>query len=493
MNNPMLPPTDSPSIFERSVPGRVGFSLPAEPADTAAAIDAQIPAALRRTKSLSLPEVSELDVVRHFTKLSTRTIGLDTAFYPLGSCTMKYNPRLNERAAQMNAWRNLHPDQPVETMQGLLKIVYETQTWLGDLTGLPATSFQPAAGAHGELTALMVARAHFDSRGENLRRKVIVADTAHGTNPASVARCGMMTVEIKSNADGRIDLENLKQHLGDDVACVMITNPNTLGLFENSIHEVADAVHAAGALIYMDGANFNAIMGRVRPADFGADMMHINVHKTFSCPHGGGGPGAGPICVRDFLAPYLPRPWVVKNANGTYSLQNDCPQTVGRVRSYIGNLANAVRTWTYLRTLGADGVREASGAAVLAANYMARQLKDAYEIPFGERCMHEFVLSANRQKAVGVRALDLAKGLLDLGYHPPTIYFPLLVPEAMMIEPTETESKETLDAFCAAMLQLNDTAHSAPDTLLAAPVTTAVRRLDEGQAARKPILTWPMQ
>mgnify|MGYP001026382198 CR=1 FL=1 len=485
-----IPPTDCPSIFERSVDGRVGVVLPEEPAGIDALIESSIPSEFLRKEQPYLPQVGESDVTRHYTNLANRTLGLDTAFYPLGSCTMKYNPRFHEKAASMECFRSLHPEQPESTMQGMLRIVYEAQKWLGELAGLPAVSFQPAAGAHGELTSMMVIRSYFRSRGETNRCKVIIPDTAHGTNPASAMRSGMSTVEIKSGLDGRIDLEELTKQLGPDTACVMITNPNTLGLFENRIREIADMIHAVGALLYVDGANFNAIVGRVRPGDFGADLMHINVHKTFSCPHGGGGPGAGPICGRDFLAPFMPHPWVMLK-DGQYTLEDDCPQSLGKVRAFIGNLPAAVRTWCYLCELGAQGFREVSGYAVLNANYIAKLISGVYEIPYGERCMHEFVLSADKQKHQGARALDLAKGLIDMNYHPPTIYFPHLVSEAMMIEPTETENIETLEKFAAAMLQLAEVAEKQPQQLLESPVKTVVRRLDEGLAARKPVVCWP--
>ena len=379
---------------------------------------------------------------------------------------------------------------PTTRCRVLLHVYHEVGRWLSALTGLGACSLQPAAGAHGEFTALMVAKAYFDDRGDHTRRQVIIPDTAHGTNPASAHRCGLEPVEIKSDARGRIDLDQLKARLGPQTACVMITNPNTLGLFEDRIHEAADLVHDAGALIYLDGANFNAIVGRVRPGDFGADLMHINVHKTFSVPHGGGGPGAGPICVRDFLAPYLPAPWVECEA-GRYRVERDCPKSVGKVRSFLGNVNNMVRTYAYLRQLGEDGLRQVSGHAVLNANYLAALLAAAYDIPFGTRCMHEFVINASRQKNAGAKASDIGKKLLDMGYHPPTTYFPLIVPEALMIEPTETESRETLDAFADAMIEIARLVQEDSAQVTSAPVTTPVGRLDELAAARQPVLVWP--
>ncbi|MBX7244164.1 MAG: aminomethyl-transferring glycine dehydrogenase subunit GcvPB [Candidatus Sumerlaeaceae bacterium] len=482
--------TSAASIFERSVPGRTGFSLPAESADTAKKVDDAIPARFRRKSRAALPEVGELDVVRHFTHLSTRTLGVDTTFYPLGSCTMKYNPKINEDIAALPGNCHVHPHQPADTMQGLLKVYHDTAEILGKLTGLPGVSLQPAAGAHGEFTALLVMKAYFESRGEAHRNEVIIPDTAHGTNPASALRCGLEAVNIQSDSRGRVNIEELKSRLGPNTACMMITNPNTLGLFEDQIHEVAELIHAAGALIYLDGANFNAIVGRVRPADFGADMMHINVHKTFSIPHGGGGPGAGPICVRDFLAPFLPAPHI-KFDGTSYSFDHNCPQSIGKVRSYFGNVNNVMRTYVYLRQLGEEGVRQIASYAVLNANYLLSLLAGAYDVPFGRRCMHEFVINATRQKNQGARAMDIAKKILDYGFHPPTTYFPLIVPEALMIEPTETESKETLELFAAAMLEIARLSAEDSSQVTAAPQSTPVTRMDELAAARQPVLSWP--
>jgi glycine dehydrogenase subunit 2 len=479
-----------PTIFELSVAGRKGHSLPAIAPDAEAAIADMIPERFRRRQPAALPEVGELDVVRHYTRLSRRTMCVDTNFYPLGSCTMKYNPKVNESVAAMEGFTGAHPEEPESSLQGILKVYYDVAQALSRLTGLPGCSLQPAAGAHGEFTALLVAKAWFDDRGEHERREVIIPDTAHGTNPASALRCGLRAVEIKSDARGRIDLGQLRAKLGPATVCVMITNPNTLGLFEDQMHEAAAMIHEAGALVYLDGANFNAIVGRVRPADFGADLMHINVHKTFSIPHGGGGPGAGPICVRDFLAPYLPSPWVVYE-NGRYSLVSDCPKSIGKVRSFFGNVNNVVRTGAYLRQLGAEGLREVSGHAVLNANYLLSLLAGGYDVPYGPRCMHEFVINATRQKNQGVKAMDIAKKILDYGFHPPTTYFPLIVPEALMIEPTETESKETLEAFAAAMLEIARLAETDAFRVTAAPETTPVTRMDELAAARQPVLAWP--
>ena len=484
------PQASQPTIFEQSVPGRTGFSLPAEPPDTDAAVEAAIPASLRRAVAPSLPEVGELGVVRHYTLLSLRTLCVDTTFYPLGSCTMKYNPKVNEDVASLGGFTHVHPEQPESTMQGTLAAYHAIARALGALTGLPGVSLQPAAGAHGEFTALLVVKAYFDDRGEPDRREVIIPDTAHGTNPASAIRCGLEPVEIRSDARGRVNIEGLKARLGPRTACVMITNPNTLGLFEDRIGEVAQLVHDAGALLYLDGANYNAIVGRVRPGDFGADLMHINLHKTFAVPHGGGGPGSGPICVRDFLAAYLPAPHIGFDGS-RYRFNRDCPKSVGKVRAFFGNVNNLVRSLVYIRQLGAEGMREVSGHAVLNANYLLALLADAYDVPFGARCMHEFVINATRQKNQGVKAMDIAKKLLDYGFHPPTTYFPLIVPEALMIEPTETESKETLELFAGAMLEIARLAVDAPAEVTAAPETTPVTRMDELAAARQPVLAWP--
>ncbi len=481
---------DNTTIFEKSVSGREGFSLCAEPPDTAEAVEKAIPAALRRVSPPALPEVSELSVVRHYTHLSTRTLGVDTTFYPLGSCTMKYNPKVNEDIAALGGFCHVHPDQPEETVQGFLEVIHELARSLRELTGLPGVSLQPAAGAHGEFTALLVVKAYFDDLGQTRRRQVIIPDTAHGTNPASAIRCGLDPVEIKSDGRGRVNLDELKKHLGPETACVMITNPNTLGLFEDQIGAVAALIHEAGALLYLDGANYNAIVGRVRPGDFGADLMHINLHKTFSVPHGGGGPGSGPICVRDFLAPYLPAPHIRREGE-RFFFERDCPKSVGKVRAFFGNVNNVLRSYTYIRQLGEPGLRDVSGHAVLNANYLLALLAGAYEIPFGNRCMHEFVINATRQKNLGVKAMDIAKKLLDYGFHPPTTYFPLIVPEALMIEPTETENKEMLELFAAAMLDIARLAEQDAARVTASPQSTPVTRMDELAAARQPVLSWP--
>ena len=484
------PRVDTATIFEKSVVGRRGFSLANESLDTDAAVNAAIPSESLRATAPALPEVSEFSVVRHFTHLSMRTLGVDTVFYPLGSCTMKYNPKINEDVASLSGFVQTHPEQPESTIQGILQAYHDLAHALGELTGLPGVSLQPAAGAHGEFTALLVLKAYFEAKGEGHRTKVIIPDTAHGTNPASAIRCGLEPVEIKSDSRGRVNVEALKEKLGPDTACVMITNPNTLGLFEDRIGEVAQIIHEAGALLYMDGANFNAILGRVRPGDFGADLMHINLHKTFSVPHGGGGPGSGPICVRDFLAPYLPSPQVV-HEDGRYRLKTDLPHSIGKVRTFLGNVNNVIRSYAYVMQLGGEGLRQVGDHAVLNANYLLALLAGSYDIPFGKRCMHEFVINASKQKSQGVKATDIAKKLLDYGFHPPTTYFPLIVPEALMIEPTETENREMLDLFAAAMIEIARLAATDASAVTMAPQTTPVSRMDELAAARQPVVAWP--
>jgi len=436
----------------------------------------------------ALPELAEPDVVRHFTNLSTMNMSVDSHFYPLGSCTMKYNPKRNERLASLPGWLNVHPYQPDDTAQGLLQLLYELQQYLAEITGLPGVSLQPAAGAQGEATALMVAAAHFRTRGES-RQVVLTPDSAHGTNPASARAAGFETVSIRSTADGRVDLDTLREKLNQRVAVFMITNPNTLGLFDTQVSQIAELVHAHGGLIYLDGANMNAILGIARPGDFGADMMHFNPHKTFSGPHGGGGPGAGPICVTSTLAPYLPSPIVARDQD-RYRLETDRPRSIGRVRSFFGNVGVLIRAYCYIRSLGPDGLRSASEHAVLNANYLLSRVKHFLAVPHGDRCMHEFVASAaalKQEKGLKQPAMDLAKRLLDFGFHAPTVYFPLTVPDALMIEPTETESKETLDAFAEALFHVSG---ESAELLHDAPHSTIISRPDEVHAARHPILKW---
>ncbi|HPM83097.1 MAG TPA: aminomethyl-transferring glycine dehydrogenase subunit GcvPB [Candidatus Anammoximicrobium sp.] len=472
-------------LFELSKPGRRAVRLPACDVPRRPCAE-RVPADMLADAPPPLPEVAEPDLVRHFTNLSTLNMSVDTHFYPLGSCTMKYNPKRNERLAALSGLADLHPYQPEDTLQGLLQLLFELQQMLGEISGLPAVSLQPAAGAHGELTALMVAAAHFRDAGQR-RTKVLTPDSAHGTNPASARMAGFETVTVRSTAGGVVDVDDLRAKLDDNLAVFMITNPNTLGLFDGQVGQIAEWVHARGGLIYLDGANMNAILGITRPGDFGADMMHFNPHKTFSGPHGGGGPGAGPICVTEKLGAYLPAP-VVAYDGRRYRLDTDRPKSIGRVRSFFGSVGVLIRAYCYIRTHGPEGLRAVSENAVLNANYLLSRVKDFLPVPQGDRCMHEFVASAAAlKKAKGLTAMDLAKRLLDEGYHAPTVYFPLTVPEAMMIEPTETESKETLDAFAAALFRLTQ---ETPGALHDAPHTTPVSRPDEVQAARKPVLQW---
>ena len=475
-------------IFERSRSGRRAVDLPVSdvPLEDVTAL---IPAAFLRREPAALPEVSQLDLVRHFTELSQRTFGVDAGFYPLGSCTMKYNPKINEDVAAMPGLAGLHPLEDARDTQGALKLMFDLQAMLSEIAGMDAVTLQPVAGAHGELTGLKLIRAYHRHRGEN-RTQVIVPDSAHGTNPASVTVCGMESVEVKSHADGAIDLDALRAVVGPNTAALMLTNPSTLGLFEKNICAVTEIVHAAGGLVYYDGANANAIMGLTRPGDMGFDVVHFNLHKTFSTPHGGGGPGAGPVGVKKILEPFLPIPVVTQNEEGFYCFDEDRPLSIGRMHAFYGNFGVLVRAYAYILTMGAAGLRQASEDAVLNANYCLAQLRDVYHAPFSRHCMHECVLTSKKQNPQGIRTLDIAKRLLDYGVHPPTIYFPLIVEEALMIEPTETESKETLDAFIAIMRRIAEEAVQTPDVIKQAPSTTVVGRLDEATAARKPILRW---
>ncbi|WP_062198556.1 aminomethyl-transferring glycine dehydrogenase subunit GcvPB [Massilibacterium senegalense] len=475
-------------IFERSKEQRISYSLP-ELDVPAQEETTWIPTDYIRTEPAQLPEVSELQLIRHYTALSRRNHGVDSGFYPLGSCTMKYNPKINEVVARMPGFAHLHPLQPENTIQGALQLMYELGQDLGEITGMDEVTLQPAAGAHGEWTGLRLIRAFHEAKGDTGRTKVIVPDTAHGTNPASTSVAGFETITVKSNEQGLVDLEDLKRVVGRDTAALMLTNPNTLGLFEKDIVQMADIVHEAGGKLYYDGANMNAILGKARPGDMGFDVVHLNLHKTFSTPHGGGGPGSGPVGVKKEFIPFLPKPIISKKGD-RYFLDEDRPQSIGRVKAFYGNFGINVRAYTYIRTLGPEGLKKVSEYAVLSANYMMRRLQGHYDLPFDQHCKHEFVLSGKRQKKLGVRTLDIAKRLLDFGYHPPTIYFPLNVEEALMIEPTETEAKETLDEFIDVMIQIAEEAEENPEIVQEAPHSTVVSRLDETLAARKPVLRY---
>lgn len=483
-----MPNQDQPLIFELSKPGRIGYSLP-EMDVPEADISSLLPEGYLREEDPELPEVAELDIMRHYTALSKRNHGVDSGFYPLGSCTMKYNPKINETVARLNGFAHLHPLQDESTVQGALELMYDLQQALVEITGMDEVTLQPAAGAHGEWTGLTLIRAYHEATGNPQRTKVIIPDTAHGTNPASASVAGLETISVKSNESGLIDLDDLKQLVGNDTAALMLTNPNTLGLFEENIVEVAEIVHAAGGKLYYDGANLNAVLSKARPGDMGFDVVHLNLHKTFTGPHGGGGPGSGPVGVKADLIPFLPKPVLVKRGEA-YVFDDDRPKSIGRVKAYYGNFGILVRAYTYIRSMGPDGLKAVTEYAVLNANYMMRRLAEYYDLPYDRHCKHEFVISGRRQKLLGVRALDIAKRLLDFGYHPPTIYFPLNVEECMMIEPTETESKETLDSFIKAMIQIATEAEENPEIVHEAPHTTIVSRLDETTAARKPILRY---
>lgn len=479
------------TIFETSRPGRIGYSLPdldVPPVDCSEALNG-----FCRTEAPRLPEMAEVDVVRHFTGLSKLNYSVDEGFYPLGSCTMKYNPKINEVAARMPGFSRIHPLLPEETVQGALKLMYDLSAMLGEITGMDEVTLQPAAGAHGEQTGLMMIKAWHENRGDSKRIKVIVPDSAHGTNPASAAVTGFKTVEVPSGADGMVDLKSLKSLMDDSVAALMLTNPNTLGIFEKHILELTETVHNAGGLVYYDGANANAILGKTRPGDMGFDVLHLNLHKTFSTPHGGGGPGAGAVGVKTDLAPFLPTP-VITFTDGIYRLEHakNRPLSIGRVRSFFGNFGVLVRAYTYIMSLGQEGIKEVSEMAVLNANYLAKKLGTLYPLAHKGYCMHEFVLNGGPLKhETGVSSLEVAKALIDAGYHPPTVYFPLIIPEALMVEPTETESRETLDRFAEVMKDIvATTLAEGPKAFHNLPELTPVSRPDETAAARNPILRW---
>jgi len=472
-------------IYEKSSPGRRAGGVPQYDLPRV-----EVPAALRRAAPPRLPEVTEPELVRHVTALADRNFGIDTGFYPLGSCTMKHNPRVNERAAGLPGFRDLHPLQEDEGAQGALDLMWRLQRYLSEITGLPGVSLQPAAGSQGELTGLMVMRAYFTDRGEGPQRDTIItADTAHGTNPASVTMAGYALEKVATDARGNLDLADLRTKVNERTAGLMLTNPSTLGLFDEGIEEVAEIFHDAGALLYYDGANLNAVVGHSRPGDMGFDIVHINLHKTFSQPHGGGGPGGGPVAVRDTIEPFLPSPQVVRDGNA-FRLDHDRPKSIGRVRGFAGPFGVFVRSYAFMRAYGPE-LREMSDVAVLNANYLLARLRDVFELPYDRHCMHEFVLSArNLKREHGITALDVAKRLMDFGIHPPTVYFPLVVPEALMIEPTETEVKARLDEFVDAMLQISREAAEDPELLRTAPHTRPVTRLDEVRAAKEPVVRY---
>jgi len=473
-------------LMEISRPGRRGYSLP--PCDVPEeSLDEMLPPGLRRESDAELPEVAEVDIVRHYTNLSNKNFGVDTGFYPLGSCTMKYNPKINEVLARLPEFTRLHPAGDVRSSQGALELIYNLGKDLCAITGMDAVTTDPFAGAHGELTGLMIIKAYHESRGDGKRNKIIVPDSAHGTNPASAAVCGFDVVQIASTPEGMVDLDALKEALSEETAGLMLTNPTTFGLFEDDILEVASLVHAAGGLLYYDGANLNPILGHCRPGDMGFDVVHLNLHKTFSTPHGGGGPGSGPVGVKAHLEPFLPVPVIVRK-DDAYDLDWERELSIGSVGRWYGNFGVLVRAYAYILIMGADGLKMVGETAVLNANYLQVKLKEFYNLPIDKRCMHEFVL--NSKNFEGIHTIDIAKRLLDFGYHPPTIYFPLTIEEAIMIEPTETESRETLDGFIEVMKRIAEEAKTEPDLLRNAPHSTPVRRLDEVTAARKPILTW---
>jgi glycine dehydrogenase subunit 2 len=489
------------TIYEKSKPGRRAAVL-ADAGVPERPLEELIPASLLREESPRLPEIAEPEIVRHYNRLSRRNFDLDTGFYPLGSCTMKHNPRLNERVAALPGHARLHPAQDPKRAQGALELMWLLQRSLSEICGLPHVSLQPSAGSHGELAGLLLTRAYHADRGEE-RTKVLAPDTSHGTNPASVTMAGYEVVKVATNERGGVEMDDLRAKVDDEVACLMLTNPNTLGLFEENIAEIASLIHAAGGTLYYDGANLNAIMGHSRPGDMGFDIVHVNLHKSFSQPHGGGGPGAGPIAVSDRIEPFLPRPQVVRreNQNGggpTFDLDHDRPKSIGRLRGFQGNFGVFVRSYAYILSLGADGLAEASETAVLNANYLMARLAEGragerLPVAFERHCMHEFVLSGRPMKReLGLATLDLAKRLLDFGFHPPTVYFPLLVAEALMVEPTETETKESLDAFADAVEQILVEAESDPEIARSAPYTTPVRRLDEVRATRRPVVRQPL-
>src|SRR5438067_4723474 len=474
-------------IFEKSSPGKKAYKLP--PLDVPEVDAEKLLGEQAREQLGDMPEVSEIEIIRHFTRLSTWNYAIDLGMYPLGSCTMKYNPRVNELVSRLDGIANAHPYQPEKISQGALRIIKTLSDCLLEITGMDAITLQPAAGAHGEFTGLLMVRAHHESKG-SARKKILIPDSAHGTNPATAAMVGYAVENLKSNSRGMVEVSALEAQMNEDVAALMLTNPNTLGVFEQEIHKIADILHAKGGLLYMDGANMNALVGKVRPGDFGVDLLHLNLHKTFSTPHGGGGPGSGPVAVKQFLEPLLPTPVVVVKSDGTLSFDYDRPQSVGRVRAFYGNFGMFVRALAYILANGPDGLRETTEDAVLNANYIRKGIEGAYDLPYATATMHEVVFSDRTQAKRGVKTMDIAKRLIDYGFHPYTTAFPLIVPGALMIEPTESEAKEELDLFIDAMKSIAAEVEEDPETVLSAPHSTRVSRLDETAAARKPVLRW---
>ncbi|MCH4888864.1 glycine dehydrogenase subunit 2 [Acidaminobacter sp. JC074] len=478
-------------IFEVSQPGHKGYALPDQEFSEMDYTSYFGDETLRKTE-IEFPEVNETEVVRHYTALSNLNFGVDTGFYPLGSCTMKYNPKINEEMANNPKFSGIHPEQPVEDVQGTLELMQLASDSLAEVTGMDVMSLQPAAGSHGELTGLMIMKAYHLKNGQGHRKNIIVPDAAHGTNPASANVAGFKIIEIKSTANGAVDLDSLEEAIDENFAGLMLTNPSTLGLFEKNIEKITKMVHDAGGLLYYDGANMNAIMSQVRPGDMGFDIIHLNLHKTFSTPHGGGGPGAGPIGVKSFLEPFLPYPVLTKSEE-KYTLDYDRPDSIGKIKNYFGNIGIIIRAYTYILSMGSDGLKRASEVAVLNANYLQTRLKEHYHLPIDELCKHEFVLSGNFGLTHGINTIDIAKRLIDYGFHPPTIYFPLIIDQAMMIEPTETESLENMDKFVDAMISIRKEIDEDPDLLHQAPSTTHITRIDELAAARNPIIVYRKQ
>jgi len=478
---------NEPLLFERSAPGKIAYSLPSLDVDEVP-LDGILDRSLIRDDIPGFPEISEVELIRHYTRLSTWNYHVDMGLYPLGSCTMKYNPKLNERVARMPGLASVHPMISAPLVQGNLKIMHTLQELLKEITGMDGVTVQPSAGSQGELTGILMIRAYHTAR-HNPRKYVLIPDSAHGTNPASATISGYEVQSIPSDETGQVDLARLREKMTAEVACLMLTNPNTLGIFESRIREIAGIVHEAGGLMYMDGANFNALLGQTRPGDLGIDVLHLNLHKTFSTPHGGGGPGSGPVACREPLVPYLPVPVVEKDGTG-YRLDFDRPDSIGRVHAFFGNFGMVVRALAYILSCGPDGLKEISETAVLNANYIRKRLLDYYELPYNTPSLHEVVFSDKRQERQGVKTLDIAKRLIDLGFHPPTVYFPLIVHGALMIEPTESASKDELDQFIEAMIQIHNEAMTEPQKVTGAPASSKVTRLDETRAARTPVLRW---